>query len=63
MMNRHTAPPHHEPLAAVEEVELRGHIIDSLILPKALGCIIDNGGEFQIKRITIGKERETRATR
>src|SRR5262245_54258382 len=43
--------------AAIEEVEVRGHIIDSLILPKILDVITAGGGSFQIKRITIGQGR------
>ena len=40
-----------------EEVEVWGHIIDSLILPKILDCILNNGGTFRISRITIGQAR------
>ncbi len=40
-----------------EEVEVRGHIIDSLILPKILDVITAGGGAFQIKNITIGHGR------
>src|SRR3954449_7458710 len=40
-----------------EEVELRGHIIDSLILPKILDVITAGGGSFQIKNMTIGHGR------
>jgi lysine-ketoglutarate reductase/saccharopine dehydrogenase-like protein (TIGR00300 family) len=40
-----------------EEVEIRGHIIDSLILPKILDVITTGGGAFQIKKITIGHGR------
>lgn len=43
--------------AHVEEVEISGHIIDSLILPKVLDCITAAGGEFTIKQITIGQGR------
>lgn len=39
----------------VEDVEVRGHIIDSLILPKILDCITGGGGTFRIKEITIGQ--------
>ena len=42
---------------AVEEVEVRGHIIDSLILPKVLDCITTAGGSFHIKNISIGHDR------
>ena len=41
----------------VEDIELRGHIIDSLILPKILDLITAGGGAFRIKRITIGQAR------
>ncbi|NIL99333.1 MAG: TIGR00300 family protein [Planctomycetales bacterium] len=41
----------------VEEVELRGHIIDSLLLPKILDCITAAGGSFLIKQITVGQHR------
>lgn len=40
-----------------EEVEVRGHIIDSLILPKILDLITSSGGSFRIKRINIGQGR------
>src|SRR5262249_30334930 len=40
-----------------ETVELRGHIIDSLILPKVLDEILTQGGTFEIEEIRIGKER------
>jgi lysine-ketoglutarate reductase/saccharopine dehydrogenase-like protein (TIGR00300 family) len=39
----------------VEDVEIRGHIIDSLILPKILDCICAGGGSFRIKEIAIGQ--------
>ncbi len=41
----------------VEDVQLAGHIIDSLILPKILDLITAAGGAFRIKRITIGQAR------
>src|SRR5438552_8735329 len=40
-----------------EQIELRGHIIDSLILPKVLDEILTNGGAFTIREIKIGKQR------
>jgi lysine-ketoglutarate reductase/saccharopine dehydrogenase-like protein (TIGR00300 family) len=42
---------------AVEDVEVRGHIIDSLILPKVLDGITAAGGQFQIKDIAVGHDR------
>jgi lysine-ketoglutarate reductase/saccharopine dehydrogenase-like protein (TIGR00300 family) len=41
----------------VEDVQIRGHIIDSLILPKVLDCISAGGGSFRIKEIAIGQQR------
>jgi lysine-ketoglutarate reductase/saccharopine dehydrogenase-like protein (TIGR00300 family) len=46
-----------EPRRHVEEVEVSGHIIDSLILPKVLDVITTHGGTFQIKQITVGQFR------
>lgn len=43
--------------AAVEDVEISGHIIDSLILPKILDIITSRGGSFVIKQISIGHLR------
>jgi lysine-ketoglutarate reductase/saccharopine dehydrogenase-like protein (TIGR00300 family) len=40
-----------------ETVVLRGHIIDSLILPKVLDQILTQGGEFKIGEIKIGQNR------
>ena len=42
---------------SVEKVEVRGHIIDSLILPKVLDCITSAGGSFQIEEIAVGHQR------
>ncbi len=41
-----------------EEIELRGHIIDSMILPKIFDVIMNMGGEFEILEFEIGKRRE-----
>lgn len=40
-----------------ETVILRGHIIDSLILPKVLDQILTQGGDFKIGEIKIGQNR------
>jgi lysine-ketoglutarate reductase/saccharopine dehydrogenase-like protein (TIGR00300 family) len=40
-----------------ETIELRGHIIDSLILPKVLDEIITHGGTFKIGEFRIGEGR------
>lgn len=41
-----------------ERVEISGHIIDSLILPKILDVITAAGGAFKIERISIGQARK-----
>jgi lysine-ketoglutarate reductase/saccharopine dehydrogenase-like protein (TIGR00300 family) len=40
-----------------ETIELRGHIIDSLILPKVLDQILKRGANFKIAEIKIGQNR------
>jgi lysine-ketoglutarate reductase/saccharopine dehydrogenase-like protein (TIGR00300 family) len=45
------------PAAFVEEVEIQGHIIDSLILPKVLDEILTHGGSFEIKEIRLGQRQ------
>jgi len=40
-----------------EEVELTGHIIDSLILPKVLDQIIGMGGSFDLRDVHIGQRQ------
>src|SRR6187402_2610145 len=41
----------------VEEVEVRGHIIDSLLLPKILDRILQMDGTFEIRECRIGARR------
>lgn len=40
-----------------EEVVLEGHIIDSLLLPKVLDTILENGGDFELLDVRIGRTR------
>ena len=42
-------------------VEISGHIIDSLILPKVLDIIINLGAEFEILDIKVGQRRADRS--
>lgn len=42
-------------MAIQETVELRGHIIDSLILPKVLDELIEAGTEFDLLDVQVGK--------
>lgn len=41
----------------VEEVELQGHIIDSLLLPKVLDEVLTRGGSYVIKEIRLGQRQ------
>jgi lysine-ketoglutarate reductase/saccharopine dehydrogenase-like protein (TIGR00300 family) len=42
-------------------VEISGHIIDSLILPKVLDLIVNLGAEFEILKIQVGHRRADRS--
>lgn len=44
-------PPHSQ------AIELRGHIIDSMVLPKILDELIDFGVEFSIQQLNVGRSR------
>ena len=41
----------------VEDVQVEGHIIDSLLLPKVLDEILTRGGRYVIKDIRIGQRQ------
>jgi lysine-ketoglutarate reductase/saccharopine dehydrogenase-like protein (TIGR00300 family) len=43
--------------SATEDVEVRGHIVDSLLLPKILDRILQMGGTFEIRECKIGSRR------
>ena len=45
------------PLPFHETVVVRGHIIDSLLLPKILDVITASGGQFRIGEFVIGQTR------
>lgn len=47
-----------EQQAFTEDVQLQGHIIDSLLLPRAFELIMDRGGEFEILTIHVGKRKD-----
>ena len=40
------------------EIELRGHLIDSLILTKVFDGIMDHGGSFEVLEIKVGKKKK-----
>src|SRR5829696_6233249 len=39
-------------------VELRGHIIDSMILPSIMDEVMDRGGDFVIQQIEVGRRKD-----
>ena len=41
-----------------QEIEVSGHLIDSLILTKIFDKIMDLKGEFQVQEINIGKKKK-----
>jgi lysine-ketoglutarate reductase/saccharopine dehydrogenase-like protein (TIGR00300 family) len=45
------------PKSHSELVEIRGHIIDSLLLPKVLDLVLAQGGRFDIEECRIGSRR------
>ena len=57
-MSQHQNDPGPAPTAgAGEEIEVRGHIVDSLLLPKILDRILLMGGSFEIRECKIGMRR------
>jgi lysine-ketoglutarate reductase/saccharopine dehydrogenase-like protein (TIGR00300 family) len=39
-------------------IELHGHVIDSLILPRTLDEIVDHGAEYEIEKFEVGRRNE-----
>ena len=58
-----TPTPESRSLPCSEEVELEGHIIDSLILPKVLDEITSFEGDYEIRDVQIGHGRAIPAER
>jgi lysine-ketoglutarate reductase/saccharopine dehydrogenase-like protein (TIGR00300 family) len=44
-------------MSEIADIEMEGHLIDSLILTKVLDKIMDMGGEFEIKKIKVGQRK------
>ncbi|MCS7160838.1 MAG: TIGR00300 family protein [Gemmatales bacterium] len=53
-----TTAPSESDWAYLEEVELQGHIIDSLLLPKVLDEILTRAGQYVLKEIRVGQRQE-----
>src|SRR2546423_10979577 len=56
MTQLHPSVPSVSP-GSVEEVEIHGHIIDSLLLPKVLDEILTHGGTYVLKDIRVGQSQ------
>ncbi len=41
-----------------DKIVLRGHIIDSLILPRVFDAVMDMGGDFDVEEIHVGKHKD-----
>src|SRR5919197_2745317 len=41
-----------------EVIELRGHIIDSFVLPRIMDEVMDRGGEFVVQQIEVGRRKD-----
>jgi lysine-ketoglutarate reductase/saccharopine dehydrogenase-like protein (TIGR00300 family) len=44
--------------AVVEHVEMTGHIVDSLLLPKVLDAILSRGGRYHIATLKLGQKQD-----
>ena len=44
--------------AHVEHVEMSGHIVDSLLLPKVLDAILSRGGKYHIDSFKLGEQQD-----
>src|SRR6185503_20110372 len=40
-------------------IELRGHLLDSGLLDRALDATVESGGSFQIVEFNLGKQRQS----
>jgi lysine-ketoglutarate reductase/saccharopine dehydrogenase-like protein (TIGR00300 family) len=45
-------------MSEIADIEMEGHLIDSLILTRVLDRIMDMGGEFEIKSFDIGQRKD-----
>jgi lysine-ketoglutarate reductase/saccharopine dehydrogenase-like protein (TIGR00300 family) len=44
--------------AFVEHVEMSGHIVDSLLLPKVLDAILSRGGQYHVETLDLGEKQD-----
>lgn len=43
------------------EIQVSGHIVDSMILSKVFDTVMDLGGEFEVNTISIGKHKKSKS--
>ena len=55
-VKEHPAPAEAKPF--VEHVEMQGHIVDSLLLPKVLDAILSRGGGYHIHEFVLGEKQD-----
>lgn len=48
-------------MSVYEDIRLEGHIIDSLLLPRVLDDILERGGEYQILRMRVGRNKDDKS--
>ena len=46
------------PAPHVEHVEMTGHIVDSLLLPKVLDAVLSRGGRYHIETLKLGERQD-----
>lgn len=46
------------PAPLIEHVEMSGHIVDSLLLPKVLDAILSRGGGYHIETLRLGQRQD-----
>src|SRR5262245_7204689 len=56
-VSKSSSAKHPSSLGVVDEIEVRGHIVDSLLLPTILDRILQMGGSFEIRECKIGVRR------
>ncbi len=44
-------------MSVSDKIVLRGHIIDSLILPRVFDTVMDLGGDFEVEEVKVGKHK------
>src|SRR5258708_40308924 len=55
-------PPTSEATMPAATIELSGHIIDSMMLPRVLDAVMDLGGSFRIEELRVGTGKDDPST-